>query len=96
MKSSCAAHASKQLLREQGSVPPNLAHHRPARWIQPLGPSENIPMTFVGSCPCGAAGVTLCSLSLPSAQQNPRGLPSDKQLVKEKGTYRTDKIIRHL
>lgn len=69
MKSSCAAHASKQLLREQGSVPPNLAHHRPARWIQPLGPSENIPMTFVGSCPCGAAGVTLSALSpcpLPS------------------------------
>lgn len=57
MKSSCAAHASKQLLREQGSVPPNLAHHRPARWIQPLGPSKNIPMTFLGSCPCGAAGV---------------------------------------
>lgn len=99
MKSSCAAHASKQLLREQGSVPPNLAHHRPAGWIQPLGPSKNIPMTFLGSCPCGAAEVMgwHSLLSLPAlCQQNLRGLPSDKQLVKEKGTYCTDKIIRHL
>lgn len=58
MKSSCAAHASTWLhVRAQGSVPPKLAHHRYAAWIQPLGPSKNTPMTVVGGSPCGAAGV---------------------------------------